>query len=217
MYALLAASYDRTDPAQFRQDLSEKDDVFSFWRGDRLVGFSTIMRRRIPELGGAIFLFSGDTVMAPDARGGRHLQVAFGRYVLMAKLRRPHRPLYWMLISKGYKTYLMMRRNYPYSFPSPAGEPPPAVRAALQGFYARKFGAAYDPASDIIDVGDEGNAASGDAAVPPDDLLTDPDVAYFLHKNPRYKEGKELACLAEIRLRDYLAIAVKYRLLAKPG
>ena len=143
--------------------------------------------------------------------------MAFGRYVLAAKLRRPHRPLYWMLISKGYKTYLMMRRNYPRSFPSPAGAAPPAVRAALEGFYTKKFGATYDPATDISDVGDEGNTASGDAAVPPDELLSDPDVAFFVRKNPRYREGKELACLAEIRLRDYLAIAVKYRFLAKPG
>ena len=210
MFALLDEHYAGVSFAQFEEDLSEKDHVFTFWCGDELAGFSTIMRRRLPELSRAVFLFSGDTVIDKRFWGTQFLQVAFGEYVLLTKLKNPTRPVYWMLISKGYKTYMMMRRNYPYSFPRPTGPTPPDIQDVLERFYAGKFPGSFDRASGIIRLA-EGTSFVKDAmAAPPEESNGDPDVAHFLKLNPGYGCGDELACLAEIRLRDYGPIFRKY-------
>lgn len=53
----------------------------------------------------------------PDARiqrfwGRRSLGVAFLIYMFKKKLARPSVPLHCFLISRGYKTYLLMANNF---------------------------------------------------------------------------------------------------------
>lgn len=210
MFSLMESHYDGVSRETFATDLADKDDVFLFYVGGRLIGFSTILCRQLPDIPGATILFSGDTVIDQDFWGRSFLQIAFGRYVLERKLRRPHAPLYWMLISKGYKTYLMMRRNYPWSFPQPGREPPTREGAAMDRFYASRFGSDYDPSTGLIRH-DTGNyAVKEEWSEPPAELAADPDLRHFLKLNPGCAEGVELACIAEIRLRDYLRIFMKY-------
>ena len=40
------------------------------------------------------------------------LQMAFAKHLLLAKIRTPGRRVYWFLISKGYKTYLLLARTF---------------------------------------------------------------------------------------------------------
>ena len=125
MLALMVAHYDGIDAQTFLNDLADKNDVFLFHAMGKMIGFSTILCRRHPGIPRATVLFSGDTVIDKEYWGKSFLQISFGRYVLARKLKRPFEPLYWMLISKGYKTYLMMRRNYPWSFPQVGRDCPP--------------------------------------------------------------------------------------------
>ncbi|MBM4354166.1 MAG: hypothetical protein FJ109_10285 [Deltaproteobacteria bacterium] len=202
--------YDGVARDAFFSDLAEKDHVLLFTVGGNLIGFSTIFCRRLPRICDAVFLFSGDTVIEKPWWGGSFLQMAFGRYVLAVKLRNLHRPVYWMLISKAYKTYMMMRRNYPYSFPQHGRPMPDDIRRALVGFYDWKYPGALDPQSGIIRLEQGGYAVCGGLAEPDESAAADRDVRYFLERNPGWSKGDELACLAEIRLRDYLAILRKY-------
>ena len=212
MYLLLERYYAGTSYEKFIADLSEKEHAFMFREGPRLVGFSTIVRQRIPELAKAIFVFSGDTVIDEEYWGGRFLQIAFGYYMFGTKLFNPLAPVYWMLISKGYKTYLMMRRNFYRSHPNYAEEMPRSIKHVMDGFYTKKFGPAYDPETGLIRPGDGCDAAKGDIADPPEKLKGDPEVMHYLNLNPDYKQGVELACLAEIRFADYGPIVRKYLL-----
>lgn len=210
MYRLLERHYEGTSYEKFIADLSEKEHVFMFREGPRLVGFSTIVRQRIPELANAIFVFSGDTVIDEEYWGGRFLQIAFGYYMFGTKLFNPRVPVYWMLISKGVKTYLMMRRNFQLSHPNYSGETPRSIKHVMDGFYTLKFGQVYDPETGLIRFAGSGDAARGESADPPEKLKSDPDVMYYLNLNPDYKQGVELACLAEIRFADYGPIVRKY-------
>jgi len=210
MLSLMKRHYDGVSPEAFRADLAEKDDVLLFSAGGRLIGFSTIFCRRLPWLGNATFLFSGDTVVERDWWGGSFLQMAFGRYVLAVKLRNLTRPVYWMLISKAYKTYMMMRRNYPWSFPQHARTTPDAIQRVLTGFYAWKYPGAFDPHNGTIRLNEGGYTVCTGLAEPDESAAGDPDVRYFLERNPGWNRGEELACLAEIRLVDYLPILRKY-------
>jgi hypothetical protein len=210
MFALMEGHYQGVAWDSFVRDLERKDDVFLFRCGGRLIGFSTIVCRRMPHLADATFLFSGDTVIDREYWGRSFLQICFGRYVLAKKLQRPHRPLYWMLISKGYKTYMMMRRNYPRSFPQPDRPTPPAIQRVLDGFYGERFGGAFDPVSGLIRIPEGNYVVREEWAEPPAGLHADPEVRHFMARNPQAREGVELACLAEIRLRDYIPIFLKY-------
>src|SRR4029079_15523392 len=62
-------------------------------------------------------VFSGDTIVDDMYWGQSTLQRAFFRYVLALKVRNPTVPLYWFLISKGFRTYLLLSRNFPEYWP----------------------------------------------------------------------------------------------------
>lgn len=210
MFRLFERYYDNASWERFQADLAEKDDIFVFRDERVLVGFTTLMLRRFPDLGPATFLFTGDTVIHEAYWGGRFLQAQFFRYIVKAKASTPRHPLYWMLISKGYKTYMMMRRNFPRSYPNVTEAPPPEMQRAMHGFYTQKFGTSYDPDANLVRHAEPLDAVTGRLAEPDADARANPEVAYFLRANPGYASGDELACIAEIRKRDFARHISKY-------
>jgi len=70
MFALLDTHFEGVSRTQFTRDLSEKDWVLRVHRGDRLVGFSTLQIVHTAFEGRRLnIVYSGDTIMAPDAWG----------------------------------------------------------------------------------------------------------------------------------------------------
>jgi hypothetical protein len=212
MYRLFENYYVDISTEQFRKDLFEKTHVFIFrsMKSRELVGFSTIFRRPIPAIGPGLFIFSGDTVLREDYWGSKILQKAFFRYITQSKMLSPLKPVYWMLISKGYKTYMMMRRNFSYSFPSSTRPTPASTQQILDRFYHWKFGDSYDPKTGLITFETAKGSVKGGIADPSEAHARDPNVRYFLEKNPDYRKGVELACVAEIRASDFLGHVPKY-------
>jgi len=205
MLALMHVCYEGVTAERFAADLDEKQLVILLFAraGRELVGFSTV---RIAEerLGGrrVDLVYSGDTVIHPDFWGAKSLQAAFGRLLLARKLRRPLRPCLWLLLSAGYKTYLLMVRNFPRSFPSRTFDPDSGRKAFLERVAQQWFGSQYDPARGILRFrGPHYRVRRGIAPVDAR-TATNPDVEYYLGRNPAHANGEELVCLAEIRLRD---------------
>ena len=205
MLALMRVCYDGVMPERFASDLDDKQFVILLFAkaGRALVGFSTLKVRE-ERLGGRTveLVFSGDTVIHPDYWGAKSLQAAFGHFLLARKLRRPWRPCLWLLLSGGYKTYLMMTNNFPRSFPSRRGEPSPVRRAFLERIAREWFGSQYDAARGVVRFASP-HYRVRDGIAPLDAVTAArPDVAFYLARNLGHAEGDELACLAEIRLRD---------------
>jgi hypothetical protein len=115
-----------------------------------------------------------------------------------------------MLISKGFKTYLLMRRNFPLSFPNEHGEMPDEFKKVASGFYRHKFGSAYSAESDLIRFEESHGAVRGRIAVPSDADLLDSSIRFFTQRNPDFQQGVELACIAEIRFSDFAHHIRKY-------
>lgn len=212
MYHLFEIYYVDITTEQFRKDLFEKTHVFIFRsRANReLVGFSTIFRKPIPAIAPGLFIFSGDTVLREDYWGSKILQKVFYRYIVQSKILSPIQPVYWMLISKGYKTYMMMRRNFSYSFPESGRPTPSDAQLILDRFYHWKFGDTYDPKTGLITFDTAKGAVKGGIADPSEAHAQDPSVRFFLERNPDYRKGVELACMAEIRASDLLGHVPKY-------
>ncbi len=201
MLALMHACYEGVDAARFLADLDAKQFVILLFsrRTKELVGFSTIRIAEETLEGRKVeIVFSGDTVIHPDHWGGKTLQAAFGRFAIARKLSRPGTPVLWLLLSAGYKTYLLMTNYFPMSLPNRNGTAE-SRRAFLDDIASRWFGAQY--ADGIVRFTGTYRVKEG---VSPVDRATakNADVAFYLEKNPGHVNGDELVCLAELRLRD---------------
>jgi hypothetical protein len=211
MLALMNLAYEGVDPARFAADLDDKQFVILLYgrQSNELLGFSTIrlLRERFGNTEAEV-LFSGDTVIHPDYWGEKVLDAAFSRFLFRRRLARPFRPLYWLLLSGGYKTYLIILNYVPLAFPRRDRQPPAAERAFLHGLAHRRFGRQYDPASGVIRLERHYHTRAG---VAPVDRVTaqHPDIAFFLAQNPGHTRGDELVCLARVRLRDLLVSVVR--------
>lgn len=213
MWELFRRYYDRVERETFDADLAGKQRLIRmFDQEGKVAGFSTI--QLIPgEEGGkkTLTLFSGDTVVDKDCWGQKALQAEFSKELVRIKLKNLRTRFYWFLISKGHKTYLLMRNNFTM-YPSRDGPTPERVQATLDRVARLKFGERYDAERGIV-VFPEASATKVDVRdVPPLELAA-PDVRFFLTRNPGWVHGDELCCLAEIRLRELLPAALRYAIL----
>jgi hypothetical protein len=209
-FSLFQEAYDGADRARFERDLREKDQIILLH--DRMTGalkgFSTVLVRRMPGARRATVVFSGDTVIHRDYWGQKQLQIAFVRILLLLKARAPFTPLYWFLISKGYRTYMLLANAFPRAVPRHDRAEDPALRAALDTLAEQRFGAAYDPARGIVRLAAHERVRDGLAPITPRHLAN-AHVRFFAARNPGHVLGDELACLALVRLVDLLAVATR--------
>ena len=127
--------------------------------------------------------------------------MAFGRYLMRLKLRYPLTPVYWFLISKGYKTYLLMTNNFPVHFPRYDLATPADYQTVMDCFYRERFGARYEAREGVVRFEDEkATSVREQVAEITDDLRQDPKVEYFVARNPDWRDGVELACVAKVTL-----------------
>jgi hypothetical protein len=212
-FALFEASYDGAEWDRFQQDLEEKQFVIllSDAATGRLKGFSTV---QVMERDRVTVIFSGDTVIAPECWGQKELQRQFARLIFRLKLRNPLRPIYWFLISKGYRTYLIMVRRCPRSIPRYEQADDPGLRRLLDALARERFGHRYDAAASVAR--NLGKDRVRDGLAPVDAAVRgNQHVRFFLARNPGHVQGDELCCLAEIRLRDAALTLVRKRLLGR--
>jgi hypothetical protein len=201
MYALMTTHYHHVRQDVFDQDLSRKDAVILLHEVEttRLCGFSTQVCFDHEHEGENLrILFSGDTIIHPDHWGGMQLPVMFGRMMQALKRAAPHRRLFWMLISKGFRTYrflpVFFHQFYPrHDRPTPAWE-----RSLMDALGRRRFSPSYDGVTGLIRGGEAAQSLRTDLA---DDRChqtrPDPHIDFFFETNPGHARGDELLCLSE--------------------
>lgn len=207
MLALMQLCYAGVSAERFAADLDAKQYVILLHarRGAELVGFSTV--RVAEERIGAReveVVYSGDTVIHPDWWGHKVLQVCFGRFLLWRKLRRPLRPLHWLLLSAGFKTYLLAVNYFARTMPRRDWTPPPGRAEFLRELATRWFGTQYDAARGTLRfLGTHYRVRDGIAPIDRA-AAAHPHIAFFAERNPGHVDGEELVCLVEIRGWDVL-------------
>jgi len=201
MWVLFHAYYEEVERQRFEKDLSAKHHVIVLRdTGDGSVqGFSTLERRPVEADGRrAMSIYSGDTVVAERYWGQQALQKAFYRYIFATKFLNPTLPVYWFLITKGYKTYLLLARNYLEYWPR-WDVPTPAWQAALIDRLAtERFEGQWRADEGVIRYDAPMGHLREHIAPVPDELADDPDIRFFVERNPGYVRGDELACIGRI-------------------
>jgi hypothetical protein len=208
MWQIFARYYAEADRSRFDADLASKDHVFLLHAGTQLCGFSTVCVDHV-EVGGRrmVSVFSGDTVIDRDYHGQTALQWAFFKYIVRVKLRYPHRTAVWFLISKGYKTYLLLARNFVVFFPR--RDRPTAAWASemICALAQRRFGTSLDPDRLVLRFDGDHEYLRDDVA--PTTGLDDPDIQFFVERNPGHASGDELCCVGVVDARLMLAYPLK--------
>lgn len=208
-FELFESLYAGADRARFERDLFEKQLIILLFDASdgALRGFSTVHVGEIVHDGRpARLVYSGDTAIHPAYWGQKRLQRAFSLVLIREKMRHPTKPLLWFLISKGYKTYLLLVRHFPRSIPRVDRPDDPRLRSTLDYLAYGRFGHAYDNATGIVSYATPRERVRSNVAPISRPLMDNGHVAFFAARNPRHQEGDELACLAEIRLRDPIMI-----------
>jgi len=199
MFTLLDQHFDGVDSAQFARDLDEKDWVLRIRRDGRLVGFSTLqVYASHVTHSRANIVYSGDTIMAPEAWGSPVLARGWIALVRALQDARASEPWYWLLLSSGFRTYRFLpvfwREFWPRHDAVPSGE-----QGALLAALAReRFGTAFDEAHGVVRFPCPQRLRPTLATVP-DGRTDDPHIRFFLQRNPGHAAGDELVCLTSLR------------------
>ena len=207
-FALFQRAYEGADRARFSKDLAEKQLVILLRDRDSgaLKGFSTVLLQERPGKRPAIVVFSGDTVIDREYWGQKQLQIAFTTLLLRLKLRSPRRRVYWFLISKGYRTYLLLANAFTRAVPRFDRSSDDELQQHLHELAEARFGAQYDRESGVIRY-DTAHERVRDGLAPITDRhCRNPHVQFFVERNPGHASGDELACLADVRFRDLARI-----------
>ena len=198
MFTLLSQHFEGVTCAQFEHDLAEKNWVVEIRREDRLLGFSTLLVEQV-EFDGEplIAIYSGDTIVAPEAWGSPALARAWIASVNHLRADLPECPCYWLLLTSGFRTYRFLSVFWREFFPHHAAPTPQRQQRLLDHLARIRYGSAHDAAAGIVRF-PRPQKLRGPLAVVPAGREIDPHTAFFLSRNPGHIEGDELCCLAEI-------------------
>lgn len=198
MFSLLARHFEGVTQSQFERDLAEKNWVVEIRHAQRLVGFSTLLVEVARFEGRALtVIYSGDTIISPEARATPALARTWIRAVNWLRAATPSRPCYWLLLTSGYRTYRFLPVFWRDFYPRCDACTPDSEQELLHQLARNRYKECYDPESGVVrfahpqklrDPLDAVNSIRAD----------EPHIRYFLARNPGHAEGDELVCLTEI-------------------
>ena len=145
MFALLAQHFEGVTRGQFERDLAEKNWVVEIRRDGRLLGFSTLLVAEENFDGGALTaIYSGDTIVAPEAWGSPALARTWIAAVDHLRAEFPDRPCWWLLLTSGFRTYRFLPVFWREFFPRHDAPTPPHARRLLGHLAHARYGDRYD-------------------------------------------------------------------------
>ncbi len=197
MHRLMVQCYENVDRADFEKDLQRKDHVLVLRNDQDLCGFSTqALWSHCVDGGEVRIVYSGDTVVADNARLSFALPLAFGNFLRDMHARDPKRPLYWLLTSKGFRTYRAMTVFFRNSFPAANRVLSPFEEKLLETLLDERFPGRLDRETWVLKAGAGSQALKRKADFVESSNRSHSDIKRFAQLNPDYVSGDELVCLA---------------------
>ena len=197
MLALMQSHYENVTAEQFHADLAGKTWAILLFEKGALRGFSTqVVFNHVCDTRQVRILFSGDTIVDRSCWGSWALPVAWVRLALSLAADQPEQSLYWLLTSKGYKTYRFLPVFFRQYYPSHLWETPAFEHFLLTEAAKARFGERFDVARGVLRSEPGSQRLRPGIADINEARRNDPHIAFFETRNPGHAHGDELVCLA---------------------
>lgn len=221
MFKVFCRYYENTSLEQFVADLGRKSGAFIIRRkvDNAIVGFSTMGIYHMEVDGKKIRgIFSGDTILEKEYWGNRAMNAAFVKRLLWEAIKDPFTPQYWFLISKGYKTFLLLTRNFPDYYPHPEHENE-HMKHIVQAYCDKLFPGYLNKDAMVLDFGDGYNCLKNNVTPISKEQREEADIAFFEQRNPDWERGTELPCVGRADLVTFFQVIAPqvFKLLFKPS
>lgn len=198
MFELLTQHFNGVTQGQFARDLAEKNRVILLTREGRLVGFSTLLAcTTLFESETINVIYSGDTIVAPEAWGTTTLSRAWIAAVNEWRAELPEGRCYWLLLTSGFRTYRFLPVFWREFFPRFDRAMPPESQHLLNQLACERFGAEFDSQRGLVRFQNPQRLRAGLNQIATG-RTNDPHIAYFASRNPDHMHGDELVCLTEL-------------------
>jgi len=198
MFALLSRHFEGVTRRQFESDLAEKNWVLEIRRDGCLCGFSTLLMTEVDFAGRlATVIYSGDTIVAPEAWGSPVLARTWIAAVNHLRASFPERPCYWLLLTSGFRTYRFLPVFWREFYPRCGAPTPNEIQQWLDHLAQTRYGEAFDRAAGIVRFS-QPQRLRAELRETAAGRRKDRHVAFFLERNPAHGDGDELVCITEI-------------------
>jgi len=212
MFELMMLYYDGITETQFNKDLDEKEAVMVMLDSKTLeiVGFSTFMFLDL-EVGDSMIkgFFSGDTVVHANYRKTTTIGVELGKNFLSSVKRFPENRMFWILISKGCRTYRLLPIFFREWYPRYDCHTPEFAKNVMDAFGKVKYPINYDRDTGLITFSGLAETLRPGVADAHEGRLNDPHIRYFVERNPSHMKGDELVCVAEVSVKNFAPAFVR--------
>lgn len=191
----------------FVRDLNQKEWIIQLIdpQTRRIAGFTSLAYYEFEHDEKRIkIVYSGDTIVAPEYWGTTELS---RRWIHQVRALHANSdiPLYWLLISGGFRTYRFLPVFFNEFYPRLGRRTPPKIKSIMDTVCTRLFNGAYQPGAGIVRPKHGATPLCREMAQIPPSRLKDPVVAFFVKQNPGFIQGDELVCLTEIKDGNYTA------------
>ncbi len=207
MYALLQNHYDQTTYEIFTRDLSNKNWVVILRNAEssKIEGFSTLAFYESNIDGEPVgVVYSGDTIIRKKFWGTPELPKKWIKTVLQVGQEVPE-PLYWLLISSGYKTYRFLPVFFKEFYPRYDRATPTDYQAIMDHLANERFGEDYLQAEGVVRFSKGATPLKKGIADVKSSRLQNEHVRFFFEKNPGHIRGDELVCVTIIHPDNFTA------------
>jgi hypothetical protein len=191
-FKIMQIYYENITEANFISDLLKKQDVvLLFDENGEIRGFTTLAIFDFD--GNTQLLYSGDTIVEKEFWGDHDLM----RVWIQNALKHSENysgETYWLLLSKGYKTYKYLTSFFNEYYPDADNKTPENIQSLMDNFAVSQFGDRYK--NGVFNEGKD--YLKAEYAEIDERKRKDKHIAFFLEKNPGYIVGDELVCIAKL-------------------
>lgn len=195
--------------AYFMDRLQQQDQFVLFMRGEQLVGFTGMKIRKVKIAGKwCRLIYFGQAVLHPSARGKSLFSAA--AFMLCWKYWKDlllGRICFWC-DALSYKSYLLFAKSVESYYPNYQQATPGRINTII-----RYIGEAHYADSFCTQTGTvrktQNYVDDPTVLVSPQDL-NDPDIHFYIQRNPGYQSGNGLITVAPITYKDLYLLAGRF-------
>lgn len=194
MFEVMQKYYENMEWNNFYNDLICKLDVILLRDNTGSIkGFTTLAMFEYNK--NIRLLFSGDTIVEQEYWGANDLQQVWVKNAIKHAENFDGKT-YWLLLSKGYKSYKYLYTFFNEFYPRADVETPEFALQIIDNFCKQHWPEKYQDG--VIKMGKD--HLKTEFAEMEEFMLKDKDIAFFLEKNPNFAKGDELVCLTEMSI-----------------